>query len=89
MNGVPSCENAWLLGTVLRKEWGFKGFVVSDCGAIGAMVWGHHVKASDAEAVVAVLRAGTDLECGNAYSEQIAGAVERGVPWSIPAPTSV
>jgi len=77
VNGVPSCENAWLLDTVLRKEWGFDGFVVSDCGAIGAMVWGHHVEQSDADAVVAGLHAGCDLECGNAYREQIAPAVER------------
>jgi beta-glucosidase len=79
VNGVPSCGDPWLLDTVLRKEWGFGGFVVSDCGAITAMVWGHHVKQSDEEAVVAGLRAGCDLECGKAYSEQIARAVGRGV----------
>jgi beta-glucosidase len=79
VNGVPSCGNPWLLDTVLRKEWGFGGFVVSDCGAITAMVWGHHVKQSDEDAVVAGLRAGCDLECGKAYAEQIPGAVGRGV----------
>jgi beta-glucosidase len=78
VNGVPSCENPWLLDTVLRKEWGFGGFVVSDCGAITAMVWGHHVKQSDEDAVVAGLRAGCDLECGNAYAQQIARSVSRG-----------
>jgi beta-glucosidase len=78
VNGVPACANPWLLDTVLRKEWGFDGFVVSDCGAIGAMVWGHHVQQADESAVVAGLRAGCDLECGKAYSEQIVGAVERG-----------
>jgi beta-glucosidase len=79
VNGVPSCGNPWLLDTVLRKEWGFGGFVVSDCGAITAMVWGHHVKPSDEEAVIAGLRAGCDLECGKAYAEQIERAVRRGV----------
>jgi beta-glucosidase len=77
VNGVPACANPWLLDTVLRKEWGFDGFVVSDCGAITAMVWGHHVKKADEDAVVAGLRAGCDLECGKAYSEQIVRAVER------------
>jgi beta-glucosidase len=79
VNGVPSCGNPWLLDTVLRKEWGFGGFVVSDCGAITAMVWGHHVEPSDEDAVVAGLRAGCDLECGKAYAEQIERAVGRGV----------
>jgi beta-glucosidase len=79
VNGVPSCASPWLLETVLRKEWGFGGFVVSDCGAIGAMVWGHKVKPADEDAVVAGLSAGCDLECGKAYSERIASAVARGV----------
>jgi beta-glucosidase len=78
VNGVPACGNRWLLDTVLRKEWGFNGFVVSDCGAIGAMVWGHHVQQNDEDAVLAGLHAGCDLECGKAYSEQIARAVARG-----------
>lgn len=79
VNGVPSCADPWLLDTVLRKEWGFDGFVVSDCGAIGAMVWGHHVQQNDRDAVVAGLHAGCDLECGKAYSEQIVSAVKSGV----------
>ena len=79
VNGVPSCASPWLLETVLRKEWGFSGFVVSDCGAIGAMVWGHKVKPADEDAVVAGLSAGCDLECGKAYSERIVSAVARGV----------
>jgi beta-glucosidase len=78
INGVPACGNAWLLDTVLRKEWGFGGFVVSDCGAISTMVWGHQVKPSDEDAVVAGLRAGCDLECGKAYSSQIERAVSHG-----------
>ncbi len=75
VNGAPSCANRWLLDTVLRKEWGFSGFVVSDCGAIGAMVWGHHTQPSEESAVIAGLHAGCDLECGKDYAERISGAV--------------
>jgi beta-glucosidase len=78
VNGVPACGDPWLLDTVLRKEWGFGGFVVSDCGAITAMVWGHHVKPADQDAVVAGLHAGCDLECGTAYRDKIVPAVKSG-----------
>jgi beta-glucosidase len=79
VNGVPSCASRWLLDTVLRKEWGFGGFVVSDCGAISAMVWGHHVQQTEQGATVAGLSAGCDLECGNAYGQELASAVGRGL----------
>jgi beta-glucosidase len=78
VNGIPACGDPWLLDTVLRKEWGFGGFVVSDCGAITAMVWGHHVKPSEESAVATALRAGCDLECGTAYRDQIGRAVADG-----------
>lgn len=78
INGVPACGDPWLLDTVLRKEWGFDGFVVSDCGAIGAMLWGHHVKSTPSEAVTTAIRAGCDLECGGDYQKLIGQLVERG-----------
>lgn len=41
LNGAPSCANAHLLQDVLRKEWGFEGFVASDCGAVDTVTWPH------------------------------------------------
>ena len=59
----PACSNKMLLQDHLRDAWGFKGFVVSDCGAIVDVAEGHK-KAPDIEhAAVLSLQAGTDLSC--------------------------
>jgi len=42
LNGQPACANEWLLKTKLRQEWQFDGYVVSDCGAVGDILTGHH-----------------------------------------------
>ena len=61
----PACANDELLGTVLRKEWGFGGYVVSDCGAVIDIFENHKVKNTPAEAAAMAVLAGTDLECGS------------------------
>jgi beta-glucosidase len=67
VNGEPCVASRMLLGETLRGQWGFDGFVVGDCGAVGDMVAGHHVAPDVARAAAMALRAGTDLDCGNAY----------------------
>lgn len=64
INGIPSSGNPWLLNDVLRKRWGFDGFVVSDCGAISNMVNQHQYVSSPEAAIAASLNAGLDLEGG-------------------------
>jgi beta-glucosidase len=68
IDGFPACANANLLQDHLRKDWGFQGYVVSDCGAITDIVNGHHYKPTMAEADVAAVEAGDDLSCGSEYS---------------------
>src|SRR4051812_24051492 len=51
----------------LRDQWGFQGYVVSDCGAISDIFRGHKDKATAADASAAAVKAGTDLTCGNEY----------------------
>jgi beta-glucosidase len=61
VNGVPASANPFLLRTVLRGEWRFPGFVVSDWGSIADLV-AHGLVASDREAASAALDAGVDME---------------------------
>lgn len=69
IEGVPCCGSENLLSRILREEWGFKGVVVSDCGAISDFwVKGRHETHPDRPAAsAAALLAGTDIECGNDY----------------------
>lgn len=67
VDGVPGCASTDLLQKRLRDEWGFKGYVVSDCGAVGDIYRSHKYVATQGEAAVAAVKAGTDLTCGGEY----------------------
>jgi beta-glucosidase len=67
VDGVPGCANTDLLRKRLREEWGFQGYVVSDCGAIGDVYRSHKYVATEGEAAVSAVKAGTDLTCGGEY----------------------
>ncbi|HWB94306.1 MAG TPA: glycoside hydrolase family 3 N-terminal domain-containing protein [Puia sp.] len=62
IDGIPCVDNKWLLTDVLRKEWGFKGFVLSDLGAIKMSLENHHTAASPADALAQTLKAGLDMQ---------------------------
>ena len=79
VNGVPSCANDWLLGTLLRDSWGFDGAVVSDCDADDDVYSSHHYTATPELAVQAVLRAGTDVDCGSFVTQHAQSALNQGV----------
>ena len=63
VNGQPACANEVLLTDHLRGAWGFKGYVVSDCGAVTDIFDGHKFAKSNAEGFADSLRAGADLDC--------------------------
>ena len=75
LNDVPCTLNAWLLTKVLRNDWGFKGYVVSDCGGPSLLVNAHkYVKTKEAAATLSI-KAGLDLECGDdVYDEPLLSA---------------
>ncbi len=68
VDGVPACASKMLLQKVLRGDWNFGGYVVSDCGAVGNIATGHKYAPSVEQAAVDAVRAGTDLSCGEEYS---------------------
>ena len=61
VNGTPATANRHLLADILRGEWGYGGFVVSDVGAVDGIVNGHHFTATAAEGVAAAVAAGLDI----------------------------
>jgi beta-glucosidase len=63
VDGMSACANGMLLQEHLRDAWGFKGFVVSDCGAIVDVYQGHHEALDIVHAASISLQAGTDLSC--------------------------
>jgi len=77
--GAPCCGNKFLEG-MLRNQWGFKGYIVSDCWAIRDFYEkkGHHIVATPQEAAAMAIKSGTDLNCGDTYIH-LAEAVKQGL----------
>lgn len=74
---VPATANHWLLEDVLRKQWKFDGFVVTDYGAIGEMV--KHGVGDLQSAAVQALKAGTDMDmCAEAYTKTLKQSLKEG-----------
>lgn len=73
----PCCASDLLLDKILRKKWGFSGYVTSDCGAIWDIYNGHKLQPDSIRASVLGVKAGCDLTCGDEY-QSLVHAVEKG-----------
>jgi beta-glucosidase len=82
IDGVPSHANIWLLGTILRGEWGFQGAIVSDYYAISDLQDQHHIAGSKEASAMRALAAGvdSDLPSGGSYSTLTAAVRDGRVP---------
>jgi beta-glucosidase len=78
LNNVPASGNRWLLGDVLRGEWGFQGFVVSDAFAVGNLVVQGFAR-DGRDAALRALKAGMNMDmASNTYDQHLAGLVQDG-----------
>jgi beta-glucosidase len=71
LNGVPNCANPYILNDVLRDDWGFKGFVISDLGAIENMMTGESYTSDPVVMAAASLQAGLNLELDGGDTDNV------------------
>lgn len=73
----PACANPYLYN-ILRNEWGFEGYIVSDCWAISDFFKFQGYSKDAAEASALAVKTGTDINCGNSYPH-LGDALKRGI----------
>ncbi|MCF7805089.1 MAG: glycoside hydrolase family 3 C-terminal domain-containing protein [Candidatus Marinimicrobia bacterium] len=78
-NGEACCGSNTLLKNILRNEWGFDGYIVSDCGAVEDIYNDHKMVKTAPEAAALAVQSGTDLNCGDVYEPALVQAVEQGL----------
>ncbi|GER40282.1 beta-xylosidase 1 [Striga asiatica] len=77
VNGVPSCADYNLLTETARKQWGFQGYIVSDCDAVAVIHDQQGYAKQPEDAVADVLQAGMDIDCGSYLLKHTNSAVAR------------
>ena len=77
-NGLACCASPYLLTDILRTQWGFKGHVMSDCGAIQDIWKTHKLASTPEEASSMDIKAGLDMNCGNTF-ESLTKSIKEGL----------
>ncbi len=75
INGIPCSADRFLLTSLLRDRWGFRGYVTSDCDAVAIIVNGHHYVPTLHQAAALAMQAGCDVNCGTTYPDHLKKAV--------------
>jgi beta-glucosidase len=76
--GIPASANRYILATILRQEWGFEGFVVSDWNSVGELI-SHGFAGTPEQAAKEAVDAGVDMDmCGNVYQSSLIQLVRKG-----------
>jgi beta-glucosidase len=71
LNGEPCCGSTTLLTDILRRQWGFEGYVVSDCWALNDIQHHHKLTTSPAESAALAINSGVNLNCGVAFGSLV------------------
>jgi len=79
VDGESASASWMLLNDILRKQWGFEGYVVSDCGAINDIYKNHKIVDTQEQAAALGIRRGCDLNCGSVYQRALKTAVSQGL----------
>jgi beta-glucosidase len=79
IDGIPVASDPELFSSVLRGEWGFKGFVLSDLGAIRRLWEDHHTAANAKDAIVQAINAGVDMQFYDFSHEEFQNAILSGI----------
>ena len=77
INGIPNSINKTLLTDILRKEWGFKGHIVTDCGALDDVYQTHKTLKGPVETAAAAIKAGINLDCSTVLQEDVINAINQ------------
>jgi beta-glucosidase len=88
IDGKPACASDMLEKNILRGEWRFPGYIVSDCGAIDDIYLHHKVVQTAPEAAALAVKTGTNLDCGRVYPNLV-DAVKQGLITEAQIDTSV
>ena len=88
LGGQAACASPRLEQDILRGEWKFPGYIVSDCGAIDDIYLRHKIQPTAAAAAAAAVKTGTDLDCGRVYPNLV-DAVKQGLITDAQIDTSV
>ncbi|TSD66449.1 glycosyl hydrolase [Inquilinus sp. KBS0705] len=77
VDGIPNSVNGNLLQNILRKEWGFTGYIVTDCGALDDVYTTHKYIKTRTEAAAAAIKAGINLDCSSVLETDVVEAVKQ------------